>query len=281
MPPGVRGGFLAAMTKRAEAILSGDSAEWPVPPTADSATVILLRDSDSGPQTLLQRRVSTMKFAAGMYVFPGGRVEDQDILESVPWRAGPRREPFARVADSESTSSFRAITVAAVRETWEESGVVLAVSEHGDPVQSTPDDEGTDVFAWLREHGGTIDGGALRPWIHWVTPEVERHRYDTRFLVASVPPEQHARDLGVESEQSLWIGAPEALQKAHSGSLPMLPPTVDALQQLAEFSCVAEILLDADSRVPEPLLPRPVRAEDGGIEWVLAHAYTGAVLRKW
>lgn len=279
--PGGEGGLMAALTGRAEAILSGNSTEWSVPPTADAATVILLRDGDSGPQTLLQRRVGTMKFAAGMYVFPGGRVEIGDTAGSVPWQAGIRDEPFVIDADSGLTSSFRAIAVAAARETWEESGVVLAVSERGEPIGTAPHDESADVLEWLRQSGAAVDGAAMRPWVHWVTPEVERHRYDTRFLVAAIPAGQQAHDLGQESTESVWSSPTDALELARTGSMPMLPPTVDALQQLARFSSVSEILLDADSRVPEPLLPRPVRAEDGGIEWVLADAYTGEVLKRW
>lgn len=281
MPPAEPSGLMAAMTRRAEAMLSGDSTGWSVPPTADAATVILLRDGDSGPQVLLQRRVGTMKFAAGMYVFPGGRVEIGDTSASVPWLAGARDEPFIRDTDRVPTSSFRAITVAAARETWEESGVVLAVSENAQPIGETPDDENTDMFEWLRERGAAIDGSAMRPWIHWVTPEVERHRYDTRFLVAAIPAGQQEHDLSLESTESVWSSPPEALERAHSGSMPMLPPTVDALEQLARFSTVADILVDADSRVPRPLMPRPVRAEDGGIQWVIADAYTGEVLSRW
>ena len=272
---------MAALTRRAEAMLNGDSTEWSVPLTVDAATVILLRDSDSGPEVLLQRRATTMKFAAGMYVFPGGRVEIGDTSETVPWRAGIRDEPFARGAGSDPTSSFRATTVAAARETWEESGVVLAVSKHGDPVGVAPQDESADMIEWLRQYGAAVDGAAMRPWVHWVTPEVERHRYDTRFLVAAIPNGQRAHDLGLESTESLWSSPSEALARARTGSMPMLPPTVDALQQLEPFSYVSEILIDADSRVPEPLLPRPVRSEDGGIEWVIADAYTGEVLSKW
>lgn len=281
MPPAGPSGLMAALTRRAEAMLSGNSTEWSVPPTVDAATVILLRDSGSGPQVLLQRRVGTMKFAAGMYVFPGGRVEAGDTMESVPWRPGVRVEPFVRDAGGAPTSSFRAITVAAARETWEESGVVLGVSDRGEPVGDVPDDESADVLAWLREYGAAIDGAAMRPWVHWVTPEVERHRYDTRFLVAAIPAGQQAHDLGVESTESVWSSPTEALEQARTGSMPMLPPTVDALQQLAPFSRVSEILEVADSRVPEPLLPKPVRSQDGGIEWVITDAYTGEVLSRW
>lgn len=274
-------GLMATMTRRAEAMLSGDPTQWTVPTTADAATVILLRDSDPGPEVLLQRRVGSMKFAAGMYVFPGGRVESGDASESAPWRAGARDEPFARDTDSGPTAGFRAVTIAAARETWEESGVVVAVSKGGQPIGGTPNDETADLLEWLRQGNAAVDGAAMRPWVHWVTPEVERHRYDTRFLVAELPDGQQAHDLGVESSESVWVSPREALEQARAGRMPMLPPTVDALQQLVPFSRVSKILVDADSRVPDPLLPRPVRAEDGGIEWVIANAYTQEVLKRW
>ena len=273
-------GMPSALTRRAEALLTGDTQEWTAPESKDAATVILLRDTQAGPQTFLQRRVGSMKFAAGMYVFPGGRVEGQDADPQIPWRGDPTLEPFQLPPQAGVTASFRAVTVAAARETWEEAAVVLGAQTSGLPLTETPSTPQTDVIAWLRECGGAVNAVDLTPWSHWVTPEVERHRYDTRFLAVAMPEGQAAFDLGVESDNSLWISPAAALREAKAGSMPMLPPTSDALERLMGHETVADALAAADPD-PVPLMPRAIRAAQGGVRWAIVNAYTDQVLWEW
>ncbi|MFN8125056.1 MAG: hypothetical protein U0R64_00885 [Candidatus Nanopelagicales bacterium] len=258
-----------ALSERALALATGSDG-WTAPEARDAATVILLRDGPAGIEVFLQRRVGKMAFAPGMYVFPGGRVEESDAHTA--WR-GPTDEPFGIPDGAGVTATFRALTSAGARETWEEAGTVLAVDDSGAPVAG-PDQSDADFGSWLAEHGCQIDGAHFRAWSHWITPEVERRRFDTRFLVSLLPDGQSAVDLGVESDHSSWFTPQAALAGVRDGTMPMLPPTSAALTQLAEFDSAAAAWEAATYREPRPWLPRPFLV-DGEITWRIVDGYTG------
>jgi 8-oxo-dGTP pyrophosphatase MutT (NUDIX family) len=230
---------------------------------------MLIRDGAGGVEVLLQRRPTSMKFAGGMYVFPGGRVEPTDADEAVPWDGPTGWEPFALRPHAAATASYRALTVAATRETWEEAGVLLAEGTR------TPPQRDIEVLQWLKAEGLPVAARDIHPWVHWITPEVEERRFDTRFLIARMPQQAAAQDFGVETDHTVWMTASDALAGVSSGEMVMLPPTVDALQQLTDHEEVRSILRDAASRRPRPILPRPQRAREGGIAWHLVDGYTG------
>lgn len=261
----------AELSRRAYALIH-DAAEWTPPVPRDAATVVLLCERNSGVEVFLQRRLTGMAFAAGMHVFPGGRVEVADI--ETPWVGDEEREPFPLPPNHDVTSFFRAICSAGARETWEEAGVVLAEDRDG-PVARTPGDPDADFVAWLRAEGLHVNGAAFQPWTHWITPEVESRRFDTRMVVAAIPSGQHAADRGLESDQSFWVRPGEALDRMRAGEIAMLPPTIDALTQLADFDTVAAVMAAAARRKPRPWLPRPYADSGGGIAWRIVDAYTG------
>lgn len=262
----------AELQRRAERLLEGDVG-WQVPQARDAATVILMRPCPSGIEVLLQRRPGSMAFAAGMHVFPGGRVEDADADPAVPWQ-GPRDfEPFPLPPGAGATARFRALTVAGVRETWEEAGVALVIGG-GDGL---PPGE-SDFLGWVASRSRSIAGDALAPWVHWVTPEVEARRFDTRFLIAELPEGARAVDFGVETDRSVWTTPGEALDRQRSGDMPMLPPTADALMQLAGFDSPAAAVADARGRRPRPYLPVPHRSRTGAVSWRIVDAYTREVI---
>ena len=258
------------LTRRAIAVATGDDG-WQVQPARDAATVVLLRDGAAGVEVFLQRRVGRMAFAPGQYVFPGGRVEDSDA--TAPWR-GAAGEPFPIAPGAGVTACFRALTTAGARETWEEAGTVLAGDGSGQ-VGRTPAEPTDDFESWLRHEGLFVDGDRFAAWSHWITPEIEGRRFDTRFLVAELPDGQEAVDLGVESDHSSWFTPASALDRTRAGTMPMLPPTSHALMQLADFDSASAVMADARTRRPRPLLPRPAVAATGAIEWGLVDAYTG------
>ncbi len=260
----------AELTRRARSVAAGDRSNWQIPEAVDAATVILVRDTPAGPEVFLQRRVNRMTFAPGMYVFPGGRVETSD--PDLPWE-GPSGQPFARPEAARPTASFRAVTAAGARETWEEAGTALAHGPAG-PVVERPARADADFGEWLVERGFRVAGSSLLAWSHWVTPEVESRRFDTRFLVTRLPAGQGAVDRGRESDHSSWFRPAAAIAAAGAGEMPMLPPTVHALQELADFDSTAAILAEAAHRAPRPLLPRPVLVADE-LQWQLEDAYTG------
>lgn len=215
----------------------------------------------------LLRRVAAMAFAPGTTVFPGGGVDQRDADESVRW-AGPEPSAWAESFGT-SESGGRALVCAAVRETFEESGVLLAGTENGvvedasqyaDARQALVSRE-LSLASFLREAGLILRADLLRPWAHWITPIQEKRRYDTRFFVAVLPEGQHADGATTEATSAGWQRPEEALADAEEGRRVLLPPTWHTLSELAKFSSVADVLT-AD-RTIVPITPTIVRDGDG------------------
>jgi 8-oxo-dGTP pyrophosphatase MutT (NUDIX family) len=238
----------------------------------DASTVILLRDApDGGLLVYLLRRVSSMKFAPGAYVFPGGSVDPRDADLSVTW-SGPSPAEWGTTFGA-AEGLARELVSAAVRETFEESGVLLAGPAEGAIVADTSGDDweadrqalldrSLSLAELLGRRALVLRGDLLRAWAHWITPEIESRRYDTRFFVAALPSGQHTRDVSTESDRVTWARPGEAVDAARRGDMPMLPPTLVTLTELAAYSSVEEVL--AASREIRPLMPR-ARVTDGGV----------------
>lgn len=263
--------------RRALALARADRTTWAPPIARDAATLILLGRGKTGLEVFLQRRVGTMAFAAGMYVFPGGCVETGDAARDVPWSGNPTFEPFRMPEQAAETARYRSLTVAAARETWEEAGVAIVAGEAG----RVPSESTVDLIGWLVESGLTVAGSALLPWSHWVTPEFEPRRFDTRILVAELPGGQRAGERGGESDDSAWISPSAAIDRVRAGRMPMLPPTLDALDRLADFTEVSAVLGHAARQRPRPLLPRPELDSGGNLRWVVVDAYSDQPLGAW
>jgi 8-oxo-dGTP pyrophosphatase MutT (NUDIX family) len=235
---------------RARDVLDGTVA--PVTPR-DAATVMLLRPGrspagggaggsgagDGGLQVYMLRRRPSMAFAPGAYVFPGGSVDATDDDDAIAW-AGPDAEEWGRLLDAPARLA-RALVCAAVRETFEESGVLLA----GDgAVLAEAGDEGWEadrqallagsltLAGLLRRRGLVLRSDLLRPWARWITPVTEERRYDTRFFAAALPAGQHARDVGGEADETAWMEPGAALAAAGRGEIALMPPTAVTLGEL-------------------------------------------------
>lgn len=234
-------------------------------PPRDAATVILLRSAppDSGPggepQVYLLRRVPAMPSAPGAYVFPGGAVDHGDAGEDVAW-AGPDPARWDRRLGTEPARA-RALVCAAVRETFEESGVLLAGTGDGGAVPEVSGPaweedrralvERSLPFAeFLHRRGLVLRSDLLRPWARWVTPRDRARRYDTRFFAAVLPAGQTPREVGGESDRAVWSAPAAAVAGWERGELSMLPPTVATLRELAGFGSVAEVMSASRSVAP-------------------------------
>lgn len=239
--------------------------------TRPAATVVLLRDTPVGLQAYLLRRAASMAFAAGMYVFPGGRVDQRDAEQVTRW-AGPPPEQWAR-SFGDSAPEARALVCAAVRETFEESGVLLAGSSERDVVADTTGKDWEDdrrrlverslsFAAMLDDRGLVLRSDLLRPWAHWITPEFESRRYDTHFFVAALPDGQRTRDVSSEADHVGWTSVHHALEQHRGGDMAMLPPTVETLIELADFPSVGDVLRDAWSREITSRTPKAVVSGD-------------------
>jgi 8-oxo-dGTP pyrophosphatase MutT (NUDIX family) len=231
-------------------------------PIRDAATVALLRDGGDGIEAWLLTRVNEMVFAGGMSVFPGGRVHETDA--QLPFTGDACTAAAARFGCAEELA--RALVGGAVRETFEETGVLLTAPPAALPEQRSDVEEGrVDFGELLREHGLSIDPGLLRPWARWVTPANEVRRYDTRFFVGALPDDAEAEDVTSESSAASWVGVGAALEQAQRGERRMLPPTLATLASLVPFATVAEAMAAADTRSLAPVRPHIRIDEDGEI----------------
>lgn len=228
-------------------------------PLRDAATVVLVRDGNHGIEVFLQRRVAQMAFAGGMTVFPGGGVDPRDSEADLSW-TGPEPSWWAEQF-STTTELAQALVCAAVRETFEECGVLLASTqrgEFGDPASLRDDraglvDKRLSLARFLRQHEFTLRADLLRPLAHWITPVNERRRYDTRFFLAAVPAGQEPDDSTSEADVARWASASDALEAFSAGKHFLLPPTWAQLTEVASYSTVAELL--AAPRTIEPVEP--------------------------
>ncbi len=226
-------------------------------PAVDAATILLLRDGSDGVEVFMQQRHLDSDFVGGAYVFPGGKVDPTDrALAGHLWDGLPRdaHELVGGATDADALGLF----AAAVRETFEEGGVLLARRDGEVPDAATLAErsfvdarerlaargEPYDWSGWLQEQGLVLDLGALRFWSWWVTPDGPHKRYDTRFFAAAVP-EGQAGALGhddVEMTDSLWVTATRALHEAAEGRVRIVYPTRKNLEALARFDTVEDVL---------------------------------------
>jgi 8-oxo-dGTP pyrophosphatase MutT (NUDIX family) len=234
----------------------------------DASTVVLLRDGDGRPggiEVYLLRRSAAMAFAPGYCVFPGGGVDPRDDEPGIGW-AGPSAQEWGELL-STSVDHARGLVCAAVRETFEESGVLLAGPTPDSLVADTTGDdweedrrrlEGRDVAFRdvLRRRGLVLRTDLLRWWGSWVTPEQEPRRYNTRFFVARLPKGQVTRDVSTESDEVHWLAVRDALDAVDSGRLTMLPPTYVTCLELHAFPTSEAVLAAAADRDRSTVEPR-------------------------
>ena len=248
-----------------------DGTRTPVEPR-NAATVVLLRPSEAGPEVYLMRRQVSMEFAGGMCVFPGGGVDPRDADGTVGW-AGPAPADWARrLATDEETA--RALVCAAVRETFEESGVLLAgVSPDSVVEDTTGDDWEADRVAlesrelsmteFLFRRGLVLRTDLLGVWGGWLTPVFEPRRYRTWFFVADLPEGQRTRDVSSESSSVTWLPALAAPDQVDAGELLMLPPTYLTCLEVGQYADPAAVLEAAHGRTVEMFTPAVEPLDEG------------------
>ncbi|MFF4259558.1 NUDIX hydrolase [Streptomyces sp. NPDC001663] len=222
-----------------------------------AATVMLLKDTDGGPFVHMLRRRASMAFAGGAYAYPGGGVDPRDDEHHIRW-SGPTRAWWAKRLGVDERAA-QAIVCAAVRETYEEAGVLLA-GESADSVvgDTTGEDWEADRAAvaarefsfaeFLDRRGLVLRSDLLGAWTRWITPEFEARRYDTWFFVAALPHGQRTRNASTEADRTVWIRPQEAAESYDKGELMMMPPTIATLRQLAPCATADEALAAAPGR---------------------------------
>lgn len=188
--------------------MSVDPTTVPIRP---AVSVIMLRDGDEGLEVFVQHRVSTMDFAAGAVVFPGGRVDpvDSEAANGIEV-ADPEVhvDAWKESTIAEADAGWRVLLAAAVREVAEETGAVL-------------------------------DPSLLRPWANWVTPLGQPKRFDTYFYIVSAEEADAPRHLTTEAHTSEWLPVTSILASAAAGDLMLMRPTFVLLSELAQFDSAA------------------------------------------
>jgi 8-oxo-dGTP pyrophosphatase MutT (NUDIX family) len=251
-----------------------DPADVPVRP---AATVMLLRDADDGApgiEVFMLRRTGAAAFGAGMYVFPGGRVDEVDGDADMAGRCRglDDEEASARLGLRQGGLAY---WVAAVRECFEEAGVLLADRRDGGPLELREGDRhavhaGEMTLADLcRRDDLVLDLSTTHYVAHWVTPVGERRRFDTRFFVSAAPADQEPLHDDQETVESRWVRPSSALAMQDAGELMMMPPTVANLRFLEPHRSVGSALAAAASLPPperiEPRLRRDAAGKVVGI----------------
>ena len=240
----------------------------------NAATVILVRHSESaGWKIFLARRHHKQSFMAGAYVFPGGQVENYD-KSAEPGSYIKKSPDFnpARILQEDELPDQEALGffIAAIRETFEEVGILLGGSASGDFVSFHDKNIRTRYTEHRRrlyaseitlgdiasEEGIVFFPEVLVPYAHWITPEFEKMRFDTRFFLAKLPPEQRPVADATELTESLWVTPQKALEMHFCKEIALMPPTLKTIEELSSFASIDELFTAAAQKEIYPILPQ-------------------------
>jgi 8-oxo-dGTP pyrophosphatase MutT (NUDIX family) len=252
-----------------------------------AATVLLLRENDTGLQVLLTKRAASLSFMGGLWVFPGGRMEASDLAPELAARSdqaaiadtGSRMLSADASSESIDLDTARGLLIAACRETFEESGVLLARPRRGGlwgderrtrvaARRAANSADATGFARMLVDEDLVLDVERLVYWSHWITPAFENRRFDTRFFALTVPSDQEASVDRGELTHHAWLAEADIRGHLASGEMKMAPPTRATLQDLwsshRRHGGLATMLEAERTRIVPPILPK--RAESGTTE---------------
>jgi 8-oxo-dGTP pyrophosphatase MutT (NUDIX family) len=237
-------------------------------PVRPAASVVMLRDGDSGLEVFLVKRHGLSDVLGGVHVFPGGKVDAQD--------AGLEMQTHVDLAPAALHAALgepqldplqaSALYVAALREVLEESGVLYAQAAGAREAATASRllREGCTFGEVLTTMSLQLQAGLLQPWSRWITPVVGvvRKRFDTRFFLAAVPDGQTPLHDGHEATDSLWLSPRTALRAYWERRIDLAPPQVMSLAHLSRHGSVAQALAEARGRLPPAVRPEPFE-QDG------------------
>lgn len=244
----------------------------PVTPVA-AATLVLLRDADPGVEVLLTQRHSANKFAGGDYVFPGGKIElDDNPDDAAAWCVDfdPVRAA-ARLGVRGDTRTALGFWVGAIRETFEEVGVLLAIDRAGRPARvddarfadyrAACQKDNRAFWAMVKAEGFRLTTNGLVFFAHWITPEESPYRYDTHFFAAPMPEGQTPVADDHEVVDMRWLSPRSAIDAFQRGEISLRNPTVQNLK-LCDGPSVPEVLATLDEREVPTIRPRVIMEGD-------------------
>ena len=242
---------------------------------APAATLVLLRERPAGgPEVLLIQRHEKSRFAGGAYVFPGGKIEaDDNPADAARWCAGLDPAAAARRLGLADERVVLGYLVGAIRETFEEVGILLAGDGSGRPLQvGAPrfadyrracDADNRAFWEMVKTERLTLATDRLVYFAHWITPEESPHRFDTRFFAAETPPGQEAVADEREIVDVRWLAPGEAVAAAACGEIALRTPTIKNLELLAGPPSVAAVLASLAARAVTTIRPRVLQSPSG------------------
>ena len=226
-----------------------DKPSVPVP----AATVLVVRDNNEQIEVFMLKRASRTNFG-GAWVFPGGKLDADDRLKDI-------EDICFGLDDKEASKKLNTpeggihYWIACIRECFEESGILLAYRKNGELVSHTSDDESKNIKGYrkqllngepvfldmMKELNMQLATDQLAYISHWVTPEIEKKRYNTRFFIAKSPAQKADHD-GFEGVDSKWVNPEQALQDMKQGKFPIIMPTIKSLEFVANYKTTNELL---------------------------------------
>jgi 8-oxo-dGTP pyrophosphatase MutT (NUDIX family) len=233
----------------------------------DAATVVMLRQARDGMEVFLLKRHGSSDVLGGVYVFPGGKIDAADAALAAQLDQ-PAHALHAALGEPETEVAMAvSCYVAALREAFEESGILFAYGATPQQVAqaTTLLREGHSLAEMLSQLQLQLDTRSVLPWSRWITPKlasVSNKRFDTRFFVSAVPMDQTARHDNHEATESVWLSPRNALAQYWEGLIQLAPPQILSLAHLAHHASVGSVLAAARSRLPPLIEPEPFDQKD-------------------
>jgi len=241
----------------------------------DASAIILLRKIPDGKnfEVLMVKKHKDMKFGGGTYVFPGGKVDPLDYdprVEKIC--AGLTFEKACAILKESSHSSISlGYWVTAIRELFEETGILFAYDENDSIVRLSDrflsyrrrvQQKQISMLDMILEEGLRLATDLIFYFAHWITPEISPIRYSTRFFVAELPGEQVYCHGDGEIVASIWITPEEAMERYKIGDFPLMFPVFHNLKSLSEFSTIEELIESTKTKEIKAILPKLIE-QDG------------------
>lgn len=258
----------------------GERIGKPPVPARDAATVILVRESeDKSFEIYLMRRHRNQAFMGGAFVFPGGRLDEKDCDPALlPFIYGMTPGEASRMLHEADLPGMKAmgLFLSAIRETFEECGILLAVDKSGKPLDPAFLDapsllkyrhslhEGLITLGEFAESAGILFAPHfLIPYSHWITPEVEAKRFDTRFFLTHCPEGQVCVYDSMELTEARWTAPGKALADHKAGQIVLMPPTLKTMEEISGCKTMEKLFNFVREQEIYPILPEAFIMENG------------------
>lgn len=233
-------------------------------PPRDASTVVLLRDAPQGLEVFLVKRHGLSDVLGGAYVFPGGKLDESDSQLGEALHLDQTGSELHRALGESETApaQARGLFVAALREAFEESGVLFADNANPAMTRNAMQKmrDGIPFNQILAQLDLRLNTSMLAPWSRWITPKmasVSTKRFDTRFFVAAIPDAQIARHDDFETTESVWLPPRTALEQYWARDIELAPPQIMSLSHLARHKSVDSVLTEARGKTPPLICPEP------------------------